>query len=152
MQIRKTYIKATIAGAVMLASAGAAFATTATVTDNVNVRSGPGGRYGVIDTVRYGDRVEVQECLSGWCYVEKRGPDGWVSSTYLSLNDQGYGGDYYDDDYYGASPGFTMEYNYGPSYHPRPPRYNYGDWNGHRDDHDDRDRDRDRDDKPTRWE
>jgi uncharacterized protein YraI len=155
MQIKKNLIRATIAGAAMVASAGVAFATSATVTDNINVRSGPSGRYAVIDTLRYGDSVEVLECQAGWCYVEKRGPDGWVSSSYLALPGQGYGGGYYDDNYYygggyGVNPGVTMEFNFGSSYHSRPPRYDHREWSHERGDRNDRDRDRD--DKPTRWE
>tara|TARA_R110002020_G_scaffold14062_6_gene49962 strand:- start:952 stop:1617 length:666 start_codon:yes stop_codon:yes gene_type:complete len=62
----------------------AANAAPGTVTSNVNVRSGPGTNYAVVDTARRGERVDVQQCQGSWCYIEKSGPDGWVSSTYLS--------------------------------------------------------------------
>lgn len=68
----------------LLATAGAAFAAPAYATGNVNVRSGPGTGYARIDVLRRGDQVDVQGCEGSWCYVEKRGPDGWVSSSYLS--------------------------------------------------------------------
>ena len=62
----------------------AAYAAPGTVTSNVNVRSGPGTNYGVVSTVRRGEQVDVQQCEGSWCYISKPGPDGWVSSTYLS--------------------------------------------------------------------
>ena len=64
----------------------AANAAPGTVTSNVNVRSGPGTNYAVVATARRGERVDVQQCQGSWCYVEKSGPDGWVSSTYLSTS------------------------------------------------------------------
>ncbi|SEQ02624.1 Peptidase inhibitor family I36 [Devosia sp. YR412] len=62
----------------------AAYAAPGTVTSNVNVRSGPGTNYGVVDTVRRGTQVDVQQCEGSWCYIAKPGPDGWISSSYLS--------------------------------------------------------------------
>ena len=62
----------------------AAYAAPGMVTSNVNVRSGPGTNYGVIDTVRNGTQVDVQQCQGSWCYIAKPGPDGWVSASYLS--------------------------------------------------------------------
>jgi uncharacterized protein YraI len=59
-------------------------AAPGTVTSNVNVRSGPGGNYGVVDTVRSGTAVDVQQCEGSWCYIAKPGPDGWVSAQFLS--------------------------------------------------------------------
>ncbi len=62
----------------------AAYAAPGTITSNVNVRSGPGTNYAVVDTVRRGTTVDVQQCQGSWCYIAKPGPDGWVSATYLS--------------------------------------------------------------------
>ena len=67
----------------------AAQAAPGTITSNVNVRSGPGTNYGVVDTVRSGTQVDVQQCEGSFCYITKSGPDGWVSSTYI---DRGRGG------------------------------------------------------------
>lgn len=64
----------------------AAQAAPGTVTSNVNVRSGPGTNYAVVDTARRGQQVDVQQCQGSWCYVAKPGPDGWVSANYLSAN------------------------------------------------------------------
>ncbi|WP_108461197.1 SH3 domain-containing protein [Devosia naphthalenivorans] len=64
----------------------AAYAAPGMVTSNVNVRSGPGTNYGVVDTVRRGSQVDVQQCQGSWCFISKPGPDGWVSSSYISTN------------------------------------------------------------------
>lgn len=84
MQLNKKVLTATLAGAALLASAGVAMAAPGFATTNVNVRSGPGTGYGAVDTLRRGERVEVSGCRGGWCYVEKSGPDGWVSANYLN--------------------------------------------------------------------
>ena len=52
------------AGALML-SAGAASA--AVVTNDLNLRSGPGTNYQVVDTMPAGARVNVLSCTGGWC-------------------------------------------------------------------------------------
>ncbi len=72
---------ATTAAVVFLPAAQAA---PGTVTSNVNVRSGPGTNYGVVDTARRGQQVDIEQCEGSWCYITKPGPDGWVSSQYLS--------------------------------------------------------------------
>lgn len=64
---------------------GAALAEPATATAWLNVRSGPGGSYSVVDTLAPGEEVEITECqTNGWCYVDHVGTDGWVSSSYLT--------------------------------------------------------------------
>jgi uncharacterized protein YraI len=98
----------------------AAYAAPGTITSNVNVRSGPGTNYAVIDTVRRGTQVDVQQCQGSWCYVVKSGPDGWVSASYLSA-----GGSPVNPQQPGLSFGFTVGPN-GPSFNigvgqPRPP-------------------------------
>lgn len=133
MQIKNSVLKAAIAGAVMLATAGAAFAAPGVATGNVNVRSGPGTGYAVVDVLRRGERVDVEYCRGNWCFVEKRGPDGWVSANYLRTGRGHSGGGY------SAGPGFSFEFNFGNAppprpQHPRPPRPGHGgwdnDWNG----------------------
>lgn len=94
-----------LAGAALLMGTVAATAAPGFATGNVNVRSGPGTGYGVVDRLQRGERVEIEECRGSWCFVSKRGPDGWVSINYLSRG----GG--WDDDY-----------------RPRPPRPPRPDW------------------------
>lgn len=64
--------------------AAAALAAEAKATSWVNVRSGPGTSYGVVDTMAPGEEANIRECQGSWCYVERDGPDGWVSSSYLT--------------------------------------------------------------------
>ncbi len=63
----------------------AAMAAPATSNVSLNVRTGPGTSFRVVDTLYPGERVEVKECVSnGWCRIEHVGPDGWVSARYLT--------------------------------------------------------------------
>src|SRR5690606_17121418 len=66
-------------------------ASAATATSNVNVRNAPVNG-AVVDVLRAGQQVEIDRCSGGWCYVVKPGPDGWVSASYLSNDDD-------DDDF-----------------------------------------------------
>ncbi len=64
-------------------------ASAATATTTVNVRNAPVNG-AVVDVLRPGQQVDIDRCQSnGWCYVTKDGPDGWVSSAYLSNDDDG---------------------------------------------------------------
>ncbi len=68
----------------MIVASASAFAAPATSKVSLNVRTGPGTSYRVIDTLYKGELVEVTECVSnGWCRIEHSGPDGWVSAKYL---------------------------------------------------------------------
>ena len=75
-----------VAAAAVVVFLPAAYAAPGTITTNVNVRSGPGTNYAVVDTARRGQQVDVQQCQGSWCYIAKPGPDGWVSANYLSAN------------------------------------------------------------------
>ena len=112
MALSKILMAGGLAALALMATAGAALAAPAYATSNVNVRSGPGTGYGVVDALRRGERVDVQQCRGSWCYVEKRGPDGWVSANYLER---------------GGRPGWNDDYR-PPVYHPRPPRPPRWDW------------------------
>lgn len=74
---------AVAAGVVMLASVGTALASPAMVTSNVNVRSGPGSHYGVVDIVRRGEFVDLVSCQNAWCYVDNYGSEGWISAAFV---------------------------------------------------------------------
>lgn len=66
-------------------SAGAALAEDAIATTQLNVRSGPGTGFAVVDVLDASERVTMSECQpSGWCYITHDGPDGWVSAAYLA--------------------------------------------------------------------
>jgi hypothetical protein len=63
---------------------------------SVNVRSGPGTGYRIVDRLFRGEDVNVRRCRSnGWCYITHPGPDGWVSARFLVSNNL-------DDDYLGG--------------------------------------------------
>lgn len=70
------------AAAALVLSAGAASA--ATITNDLNLRSGPGTRYSVVTTMPAGARVDVLGCRGSWCRVEWRGRVGYASSSYLA--------------------------------------------------------------------
>lgn len=66
--------------AFLLLSAGAAAAYPATVTGNLNMRSGPGTGYRVLDVLPPGTVVDVRGCTGSWCDIGT----GWVSASYLA--------------------------------------------------------------------
>ena len=69
------------AGALAL-SAGAAGA--ATVTNDLNLRTGPGTGYRVITAMPAGAYVDVLNCGGAWCRVDWRGTVGYASASYLA--------------------------------------------------------------------
>jgi hypothetical protein len=113
MALSKKLMAGGLAALALLATTATAFAAPAYATGNVNVRSGPGTGYSRVDVLRRGEQVDVQQCRGSWCYVEKRGPDGWVSANYLSR-----GGGWNDDDDWDDDWGWDRP----PHWNPRPPR------------------------------
>lgn len=69
----------------LLAPGAALAASSAVVTTDLNVRTGPGPGYQRYGTIPAGDEVTVYGCLSGynWCDIDWRGGRGWVSGNYL---------------------------------------------------------------------
>jgi len=82
--LRSKLMAGGLALATLVATAGIANAAPGFATSNVNVRSGPGTSYRVIDTLQRGQRVDIRQCQGSWCFVSKPGPNGWVSANYLS--------------------------------------------------------------------
>lgn len=130
MSFKSKLIRAAALGAVVTAlSAGAALAAVATTS--VNVRSGPGTGYGVLDTLAPGERVSVTDTAGGWCEVSRPGPNGWVNCTYLTAG--GYDGPrrYRGPDYYDDGPSISFGFGFGgppPHHHrlpPPPPPYGF---------------------------
>lgn len=117
MALNRKLITSALATLAVLATTAAAAAAPAIATGNVNVRSGPGTGYGVVDALRRGERVDIQYCRGSWCFVQKRGPDGWVSANYLSSGGGGGWNGGWDDDYYEPAPPPRP-----PHWNPRPPR------------------------------
>ncbi len=52
----------------------------------VNVRSGPGTNFAVVDRLDAGEQVKRGQCTSdgAWCYINHTGADGWVSASFLT--------------------------------------------------------------------
>jgi hypothetical protein len=135
MSFKSNLIHAGALGAVVTAiTAGAAFAAVA--TSSVNVRSGPGTGYGILDQLYPGEHVAVTDRAGGWCEVARPGPNGWVSCAYLAGGYSGprrfnrYDGPgYYDNgpDYYDNGASITLSLGTSPHHHmPPPPPPPYG--------------------------
>lgn len=118
MALNRKLMASGLAALAVLVTTAAASAAPAFATGNVNVRNGPGTGYRVVDTLRRGEQVDVQYCQGSWCYVEKRGPDGWVSSSYLAS-----GGNDWNDGWERPRPPRPPHWNPRP---PRPPHWNPG--------------------------
>lgn len=73
--------KIVAAAAFLVAGAGVAAAYPATVTTNLNVRSGPGTNYAVIDSLPAGSVVDIAGCSGSWCEIAGT---GWSSAAYLA--------------------------------------------------------------------
>lgn len=80
------------ASAVVVLAPAIATAAPAMTTSNVNVRSGPGPSFSVVDTLRGGTPVDVGQCRGDYCQVNSRNTSGWVSSGFLSRGAGGGGG------------------------------------------------------------
>lgn len=78
-----------VAFAACLLSAGSTLAVEAAAKSGVNVRTGPGTGFGIVDQLTAGEVVNVTECApSNFCFVEHNGPDGWVSANYLTSTEE----------------------------------------------------------------
>ena len=64
----------------------------------------------------------MQYCRGSWCYVEKRGPDGWVSANYLRSGRPSWDDDW-DDDWYNPRPPRPPHWDPYPPRPPRPPHW-----------------------------
>ena len=106
----------------------AAQARTVVITNNLNVRTGPGTQYEVIGVLPAGAQAWIGSCSGNWCNVSLNGLRGWSNASYLApgyrpppvvvvpspiYRPPYYGG--YRPPYYGHRP----PYHYPP--HHRPP-------------------------------
>jgi uncharacterized protein YraI len=92
----------------------AANAAPGTITANVNMRSGPGTGYAVVDVLQRGARVDVQQCQGTWCYVQQGRSGGWVSATYLNAGN--------GQSVNPTQPGLSFGFSTGPN----GPTFNFG--------------------------
>jgi uncharacterized protein YraI len=130
MALKKTLIASGLAALAIIATAAAASAAPAVAASSLNVRTGPGTGYPVVDTLHRGEQVDVKYCRGSWCFVEKRGPDGWVSANYLSSGRPSWDDDRDDDWHRPSPPPRPPHWNPNPRpphwdpYPPRPPHWN----------------------------
>lgn len=120
MKLPRTALTLALAGFALAVGTVGAFAAEAMSTTSLNVRSGPGPGYRVVDVLHPGERVDVDRCVGSWCFVTHPGPDGWVSANYLTRGD-----DRWDDrpPVYVHPPYPPREYPYYRPYRPYRPYY-----------------------------
>jgi hypothetical protein len=93
--------------------AGGAQAQDAEARTSLNVRSGPGTSYGVVDVLRPGQNVTVTRRSGSWCYLVKSGPDGWSACSYLRFTGGGGGSADVDVDVSIGPGGFSFSFGRG---------------------------------------
>ncbi|WDR05131.1 SH3 domain-containing protein [Devosia rhodophyticola] len=116
---RKTIVSSIVAIAI-LGTTGAALAAAAVATTAVNVRSGPGTGYGIVDSLHAGETVDVEGCNGSWCKIQHIGPDGWVSGNYLAATGGGGGGAP------APAPEPDIPFNFGVTVGPGGPSFSFG--------------------------
>ena len=93
--MRKKALRISVAAALIASMMSVpAYAESAVVTGNgVNMRSGPGTNYRVIDSLPRGATVNVSDRSNGsWYAVDYNGSSGFMSSSYLSITEEDYSG------------------------------------------------------------
>jgi hypothetical protein len=80
MALGKTAIKGGLAALMVAAMSAGAFAWDAVATTSVNVRSGPGTQFRVVEVLQRGEVVDVEYCRNGWCFLDLGwNGNGWTS-------------------------------------------------------------------------
>ena len=85
MRSKRTIFASALAlGAVVAVPASAEIVATAMTP--LNVRSGPGPEYSIIDTIPDRGQTTIIGCIrdSLWCQVSRKGRQGWAYSQYLT--------------------------------------------------------------------
>lgn len=69
----------------------AAAQTAGTVTNDLNLRAGPGQSHQVVTSMPSGSQVAILGCddARGWCQVNYAGNTGYAASRYLAVNHNG---------------------------------------------------------------
>lgn len=116
--MRKTIIK-TLFAAVLMCSllTATAFAESATVTGSeVNMRSGPGLNYRVVDCLPKGAEVTVtNRSNSSWYAVSYNGNEGFMSSKYLSISEDSHSANIVESEGSGYINAMYVRFRSGPS-------------------------------------
>ncbi len=76
-----------IAAAIVLATASASLAATwGVVTQNSPVRSNHYNASAVVNSVNFGQPVQIVNSWGNWYKIQIPGPDGWVRKNRVSIN------------------------------------------------------------------
>jgi uncharacterized protein YraI len=76
----------------VIAGGGAFAGDRMSATIDVNIRSGPGANYPIVEILHAGETVATRACpgANGWCnVVAPGGGEGWISAKFLSPVGQG---------------------------------------------------------------
>lgn len=87
----KTHFLAfTSAAALALGTTAAMAETSATAMTDLNIRSGPGPIYQIIDVIPAEENVAVSGCIesANWCEVTLGDQTGWSYAPYLQMDEQ----------------------------------------------------------------
>ena len=84
MPMLKTALKGGLAALAVAVMTAGAYAWPAAATTSLNVRSGPGTQFRVVDVLQRNERVEVDYCRGSWCFIQSRDGQGWASAGYLT--------------------------------------------------------------------
>jgi hypothetical protein len=80
----KTALKtATIALVIVAGTAGASFAKTAWADEDTKVKEEATKYSDTVDWLYEGEKVDVEWCGNYYCYIEHKGPDGFVRKSDL---------------------------------------------------------------------
>ena len=80
------YCRAALFLIFLMAGSAKADAKTLVITgDTLNLRSGPGRTYDILDVLRKDERYEVLEERDGWYRINVEGTPGWVSENGVTL-------------------------------------------------------------------
>jgi len=85
MALGKTAMKGGLAALMVAVMTAGAFAWDAVATTSLNVRSGPGTQFRVVEVLERGQVTDVEYCRNGWCFLDMgwKG-NGWASQRYLA--------------------------------------------------------------------
>jgi uncharacterized protein YraI len=102
MSLKSKAASVGIAAAILAGTIVPTMAAEAVAATTLNVRACASTSCRVVDVLRRGERVEVEYCRrDNWCFITRRGPDGFVNARYLTRgHDRFYDDDFYDDDFY----------------------------------------------------
>ena len=78
-------ISGVVAFATLIGASATALAANALVTNNLNVRTGPGTQFGIVGVLAKGSHAKVRNCINPWCHVKQGSLQGWANHNYLSI-------------------------------------------------------------------